>query len=94
MGGDHRRFAYQRGSNDIPDQHTSGLIFKTHYTNDDIEAYQLESKILGGLYEPERLIITHSYKMMDLRKPNCKGLKNLSYDLLMETIMRQTEKPI
>lgn len=57
--------------------------FKTNYTNEDIEAYQLESKILGGLNMNSGKInnYTQLHKNDD-DETYQEGLKNLSYDLL------------
>lgn len=57
--------------------------FKTNYTNEDIEAYQLQSKILGGLNMNSGKInnYTQLHKSDD-EETYQEGLKNLSYDLL------------
>lgn len=57
--------------------------FKTNYTNEDIEAYQLQSKVLGGLNMNSGKInnYTQLHKADD-EETYQEGLKNLSYDLL------------
>lgn len=57
--------------------------FKTNYTNENIEAYQLQSKILGGLNMNSGKInnYTQLHKSDD-EETYQEGLKNLSYDLL------------
>ena len=54
-----------------------------YYTNEDIEAYRLESKILGGLNMNSGKInnYTQTHKGED-QKTYDEGLKSLSYDLL------------
>lgn len=54
-----------------------------YYTNEDLEAYQLESKILGGLNMDAGDInkYTQQHKGED-QETYDEGLKNLSYDLL------------
>ena len=57
--------------------------FKTDYTDEDIEAYQLESKVLKGLNMNSGKInnYTQIHKNDD-EETYQEGLKNLSYDLL------------